>query len=101
MDRSANPRYLAVVTLNKLEESEAFLKEIADSELQKGSLKRVDQGLYTELVYGTVRMRRNLDHVLSQFSSRPLAKIEPALLNILRIGVYQLFYLTKSLLRQQ
>ncbi|MDI9458325.1 MAG: 16S rRNA (cytosine(967)-C(5))-methyltransferase RsmB [Bacillota bacterium] len=95
MDRSANPRYLAVVTLNKLEESEAFLKEIADSELQKGSLKRVDQGLYTELVYGTVRMRRNLDHVLSQFSSRPLAKIEPALLNILRIGVYQLFYLDK------
>ncbi len=95
MGPASNPRYLAVATLNQLEESEDFLKEVVDSQLQRSSLSRLDQGLYTELVFGSVRMKRNLDHVLAQFSSRPLAKIQPALLNVLRIGVYQLLYLDR------
>lgn len=74
MNRRANPRYLAVVTLNRLEESEDFLKDLVDSQIQRSSLSSLDQGLYTELVFGTVRMRRSLDYALSRFSSRPLEK---------------------------
>jgi 16S rRNA (cytosine967-C5)-methyltransferase len=95
MGRSTDPRYLAVDTLNKLESSGEFLKDLLDAQLQKSSLSRLDQGLFTELVMGTVRMKRSLDYVLAQFSKRPLAKIHPALLNVLRIGVYQLLYLDR------
>jgi 16S rRNA (cytosine967-C5)-methyltransferase len=95
MNRRANPRYLAVVTLNRLEESEDFLKDLVDSQIQRSSLSSLDQGLYTELVFGTVRMRRSLDYALSRFSSRPLEKIQPAVLNVLRIAAYQIFYLDR------
>ncbi|HBN94711.1 MAG TPA: 16S rRNA (cytosine(967)-C(5))-methyltransferase RsmB, partial [Firmicutes bacterium] len=68
---------------------------VLDCHLRQNDLSGLDQGLYTELVYGTVRMRRNLDYVLSLFSSRPLRKIKPFILNILRSAVYQILYLDR------
>jgi 16S rRNA (cytosine967-C5)-methyltransferase len=44
----------------------------------------------TDLVYGTLRNRSALDAVIAQFSGRPTARIAPALLSIIRIGVYEL-----------
>ena len=61
---------------------------------QQASLS-LDRGLFTELVYGTVRMKLNLDHIIQQFSSRKLRDIEPKILQVLRVGVYQLFYLDR------
>jgi len=95
MAKVTNPRQLAVLTLNKLEKTEDFLREVLDSHLRQNSLSSLDQGLYTELVYGTVRMRRSLDYVLSLCSSRPLAKIKPEILNVLRSAVYQILYLDR------
>ena len=66
MNRRANPRYLAVVTLNRLEESEDFLKDLVDSQIQRSSLNSLDQGLYTELVFGT-------DAYAAEFGLCPLA----------------------------
>ncbi len=54
-----------------------------------------DRRFITELVYGTVKAKGTLDWLLSQLSSRPLNKIDKVILNILRMGVYQLFYLDK------
>ena len=95
MAKITNPRQLAVVSLNELEETGDFLREVLDFHLRENSLGTLDQGLYTELVYGTVRMRRNLDYILSQASSRPLEKIKPSILNVLRIATYQIFYLDR------
>lgn len=95
MEKITNPRQLAVVTLNKLEETEDFLREVLDLHLRDHDLSQLDQGLYTELVYGTVRMRRNLDYVISLFSSRPQAKIKVPIMNVLRSAVYQILYLDR------
>jgi 16S rRNA (cytosine967-C5)-methyltransferase len=54
-----------------------------------------DQGLLRELVLGSLRWLRLLDHVLASASNRPLSKIEPALLAPLRIGAYQLLFLDR------
>lgn len=54
-----------------------------------------DRRFITELVYGTVKAKGTLDWLLSQLSSRPLNKIDKVVLNILRMGLYQLFYLDK------
>jgi 16S rRNA (cytosine967-C5)-methyltransferase len=54
-----------------------------------------DVGLLWELVLGTLRWLRRIDHVVALASDRPLARIEPALLSPLRIGAYQLLFLDR------
>ncbi|MCL5279018.1 MAG: methyltransferase domain-containing protein [Planctomycetes bacterium] len=46
----------------------------------------------TDLVYGTLRNLNALDAVIAKFSGRQTARIDPPLLSILRIGVYELVY---------
>src|SRR5215207_9803901 len=54
-----------------------------------------DQGLLRELVMGTLRWLRRLDHVISLASSRRFDQIETALHSPLRIAAYQLFFLDR------
>jgi 16S rRNA (cytosine967-C5)-methyltransferase len=54
-----------------------------------------DVGLLWEVVLGTLRWLRRLDHVLALASDRPLDRIEPALLAPLRVGAYQLLFLDR------
>ena len=54
-----------------------------------------ERALATELVYGVLRRRGNLDFILAAYCKQPVAKLEMAALSVLRIGVYQLFYLDK------
>jgi 16S rRNA (cytosine967-C5)-methyltransferase len=54
-----------------------------------------DRALATELVAGPTRMRRLLDYVLDRISSRPVADLKPAIRNILRLGAYQVLFLTR------
>ena len=49
-----------------------------------------DRAFVTELVQGTTRMRRAVDHLLQPFISR---KLDPDVLAALRMGAYQLHYL--------
>ncbi len=51
-----------------------------------------DRALLHELVLGTLRQRGWLDHVLSRLSSRPLARLDPGILDALRLGAYQLLF---------
>ncbi len=63
-----------------------------------GALTRFDdrdQGLLTELVLGTLRWLRRIDHVLEAASSRKVAQIEADLRAPLRIAVYQLLFLDR------
>jgi len=53
-------------------------------------LERRDRALISELTYGVQRHRARLDFVIASFSSRPLAEIDPEVLDICRLGVYQL-----------
>jgi len=46
----------------------------------------------TDLVFGTLRNRRAVDTVIATFSGRPVQRISPHLLNIIRVGVYELIY---------
>ncbi len=52
-----------------------------------------DAGFATELVFGVLRNRSTLDAVLAACVDRPLAKLDPRILDILRLGAYQLLYL--------
>ncbi len=58
-------------------------------------LEERDQRLLRELVLGTLRWLRRLDHVIERASSRRLDQIEAPLLPVLRVAVYQLLFLDR------
>jgi len=88
-------RKLALSVLNDIELHKSFAHIAAPAALSKSDLDVRDKGLVTELVYGILRNRLALDWLIDKFASRPVARIEPQLLNLLRLGVYQLVYLDK------
>ena len=60
-----------------------------------GAFAPADRRLVTQLVLGTIAWRGRLDYELACISSRRLADITPAVLAILRLGLYQLRMLTR------
>ena len=54
-----------------------------------------DRALCTEIIYGVLRWRIRLDWIIDRFSSIRSKKLEHNVLNALRIGVYQLLFLTR------
>jgi 16S rRNA (cytosine967-C5)-methyltransferase len=49
-----------------------------------------DRALATELTLGTLRWRGAIDYQLQRLSSKPLEKLDGAVLDALRLGAYQL-----------
>jgi len=62
---------------------------------QHGHLTRTQRALVTTIVAGCIRNLRLLDHIIGSFSQTSLAKMKPAIVNILRISVYQLKFMDK------
>ena len=54
-----------------------------------------DSAFILELVYGTLRNQALLDWMLNQFSLQPVAKTDAWTRNILRLCVYQMFFLDR------
>jgi 16S rRNA (cytosine967-C5)-methyltransferase len=66
--------------------------DIALLEALRGMDSR-DAGLATQIVYGVLRRRAQLDWLICQASARPLEKLDPAVLRALRMGAFQLRFL--------
>ena len=54
-----------------------------------------DRALATEIATGTERWRASLDHFILACSGRALDRIDPEILTILRLSLYQLRYLSR------
>jgi 16S rRNA (cytosine967-C5)-methyltransferase len=54
-----------------------------------------DRGLTMEIVTGTVRWQRSLDHLIEHFAGRPLLKLDAEIVTILRLSLYQLLHLDR------
>jgi 16S rRNA (cytosine967-C5)-methyltransferase len=54
-----------------------------------------DRALAGEIVTGTVRWQGAFDRVISVFSGRPLDRLDPEVLNILRLTLFQLLHLDR------
>jgi 16S rRNA (cytosine967-C5)-methyltransferase len=52
-----------------------------------------DAGFAIELGYGTLRMQGQYDAILSTLVNRPLNKIDPPLLDVLRLGAHQILHM--------
>ncbi len=54
-----------------------------------------DKALAAEIVAGTVRWQRALDHVIVHFARRGLSTIDPEVVFILRLSLYQILHLDR------
>ena len=55
----------------------------------------LDRKFCTELVYGTVKAGASLDWKILKYLNRPLAKVDEKILAVLRVGMYQIFFLDR------
>ena len=90
-----NPRRAAFDILLRIEKERSFADILIDHELSKEIIKGADRGLLTELVYGVLRRQGTLDHIISQFSKQRPEKLELFVLLLLRLGIYQSFFLDR------
>jgi 16S rRNA (cytosine967-C5)-methyltransferase len=81
-------RAIAVVVLNRWDPKRNSAGSILDGlQHETGQRQRA-----TDLVFGTLRNHQAIDTVIAKFSGRPVKRIQAGLLNIIRVGTYELIY---------
>ncbi len=95
--RRKSPRAICLDILNRIEEADRHPDTLlTDSFKQYRNLTSLDRAFLTELTYGVLRWRGRLDWLIRHFSKVPFEKIELEILNILRLGLYQILFLSKT-----
>ncbi len=91
-----NPRYLALMVLCDNEKSQIPLDRTINGYAEEFNLllKR-DRALANTIIYGVLRARGKLDWIISHFSSRKVNTLDPEILYLLRIGLFQIIFLDK------
>ena len=95
--RKKSPRAICLDILNRTERAGAHPDRLlADSFKRYRYFTPLDRAFLTELTYGVIRWEGKLDWVIRHFSKIPFEKIEPGTLNILRLGLYQILFLSRT-----
>lgn len=90
-------REVALKTLYKIDKEEAY-SNIALDETIKENRKKLDDrdiGFISEIVYGVTSWKFTIDEIIKKYSKIKLRKISPWIINILRMGIYQIVFLDK------
>jgi 16S rRNA (cytosine967-C5)-methyltransferase len=83
-------RRAAFDVLRAVSERDAYANLALPALLRERGLSGRDAAFATELTYGTCRTRGLLDAVIAAAAARPVDQIDPVLLDLLRLGTYQL-----------
>ena len=83
-------RAAAFDVLRAVSERDAYANLALPALLRERGLRGRDAAFATELTYGTCRARGLLDAVIGAAARRPPDAIDPVLLDLLRLGAYQL-----------
>lgn len=90
-------RNIALEVLYKMDESGAY-SNIALDDMLKNNRKALsdrDVSLISQIVYGVTTWKLTLDEIIKKYSSIKLKKISIWIINILRMGIYQIIFLDK------
>jgi 16S rRNA (cytosine967-C5)-methyltransferase len=95
--RKKSPRAISLEVLNRVEIADRHPDDLLNDSFKRyRHLTPLDRAFLTELTYGVLRWRGRLDWIIRHFSKVPFEKIEVEILNILRLGLYQIFFLTRT-----
>ena len=90
-----NARFVALKALIKMENDESYSNITIDSALKKYKLSSNDSAFASALFYGVLERRITIDYILKRYLKKPLNKMDIDVLNILRLGIYQLKFMEK------
>jgi 16S rRNA (cytosine967-C5)-methyltransferase len=90
------PRELALKTLVSLEKAGEYTGNYLEDIFSKNpGFDERDRAFTGNLIQGVIRFRLKLDYIIGGFSKTPLKKIDNTVLNILRLAVYQIYFLDR------
>jgi 16S rRNA (cytosine967-C5)-methyltransferase len=87
-------RAAAFKILLRVEREQSFAVELLHSGLLD-DLSAADRNLTTEIVMGVLRWRSRLDQAIAHFSFTPFGKLDLEVVTALRIGAYQIMFLSR------
>ena len=85
------PRLVAYNGISAVNRDGAYANIKLPDLLAASSLSEQDRAWVTEAVYGTLRMQGKHDYFLTLLCERPLDSVNPAVLDVLRLGLHQIF----------
>jgi 16S rRNA (cytosine967-C5)-methyltransferase len=93
--REASPaRRVAYTTVRRTFEQGAYTDRALDAEATRAKLDSRSRAQATRLAFGAVQWRATLDHLAGTLAERPVAAIDPPLRAALRLGLYELLWLS-------
>lgn len=88
-------RLAALTFLEKCRRADAWSDAVLGSVMDSAALEGRDRGLCTAICYGVMQNMLLLDNAVAAFSSVKVNKLEPKVLDILRISAYQLLFMDR------
>ena len=88
-------REAAWTALQRWRKNGAWSDAALNAVLQSAQLEPRDAALAARICYGTLQNLTLLDHCLSAYCTTPLQKLEPKVLDLLRLSAYQIVLLDK------
>lgn len=88
-------RKTAYDALLRVQKDAAYSNLVLDSAVREVGLSERETSLASALFYGVLERSISLDYALSAYLRRPLKKLKPEVLVLLRLGAYQLLYMDK------
>ena len=89
-----NSRDIAVNSLLAFESKSRQIQPTLEAIFQSHEVEPRERHLASELAYGSCRQLITLDHLIKHYSSRSIRHIDPVVRQILRVGLYQMIYLS-------
>lgn len=83
-------RRIALDVILAVRDSDAYANLLLPVRLERARLSAADAGLATELTYGTLRRQGYYDAVIALAAGRPVERIDPPILDVLRLACHQL-----------
>lgn len=87
-------RQVAADVLNRSRSRDGFVAELIDDAPGSANLSPQDRRFLTQLVFGVTRRAGTLDAILKPFIQLPLHAVQPRVWDLLRLGAFQLTFLT-------
>ena len=90
-----NPRKIVLKALIDFFENMGYSNLTLDGILKEASLDNKDKAFVSNAFYGVIERKITLDYIISKLSTTKINKMSPLILNVLRLGLYQMIYMDK------
>lgn len=95
-EQAVNVRAVALELLLEITGEHAYSHVALRGALERYQyLEKQDRAFLTRLTEGTMERLLELDYIIGQYSTVPVKKQKPVIRNLLRMSVYQLFYMDR------